>query len=308
MNMTVNPQDTAQGTERRVNLTTRAMLASVSISQWTARKLDKQATREVAENNDAQQGVGAYHKSLVGKESLAKVATASSAARTAFYGLTLPWLDDGARILPAGNFYRFRDAMDDCRRQFESAVSEFMSDYDAAIRAAETRLGRLFRATDYPTREEVARRFAFSFRILPFPDAADFRVDIGEAQLDDIRREIEADTKSALDGAVKDAWRRIADVCGAMVDRLSAYKPAMEKGDKATGVFRDSLVTNVRDLVDLLPALNLTGDSVMRDIAERMRIELCTFDAGELRESDHVRAKVAREAQAILDEVSDYLS
>ena len=310
MNMTVNPvsSNNAHGTARQANLSTRAMLANLAISQWTARKLDKDATAQVANENGAAPDVGAYHKRLVGKDAIAKIATAAGAARTSFYALTLPWLDDGARILPAGNFYRFRDAMDTARREFESAVDTFLREYDSAIDTARRDLGDLFKSTDYPDRAEVRRRFAFGFRILPFPDASDFRVDIGESQLDDIRREIESDCRSALDGAVKDAWQRIATVCGAMADRLSAYKPAAAPGDKAQGIFRDSLVQNVADLVELLPALNVTGDSAMTAICERMRVELTTFGAAELRDSDHARAKVAAEAKAILDEVSDYLA
>lgn len=305
----MNAQTQTNG--RTGSLSTKAMLASVSISQWTARKLDKGATRDIAADAGASSDAVALHKRLLKKTALARIASSAGAARNLFYELTLPWLDDGARILPAGNFYRYRDAMADCRHEFEAAVAEFLSTYDAAVAShieeSKRELGQLWKASDYPSRDDVARKFSFGFRILPFPDAGDFRVDLSAGQLEDIRREIEADTRSALDGAVQDTWKRVADVCSAMVERLGAYQPA-QGSEKAVGVFRDSLVENVRGLVDLLPALNLTGDATLAAITERMKESLCQFDAKELRESDNARAKVAKEAKAILDDVADYLA
>ena len=83
-------------------LSTRAMLSGLTIRQWTARKLDKRVTAEVAATHGTDSHVGRYNKSLVAKESLAAIVAAANAARALHYARTLPWLDDGARILPAG--------------------------------------------------------------------------------------------------------------------------------------------------------------------------------------------------------------
>src|SRR5262249_10334242 len=48
-------------------LSTRAMLCSLSISQWSASKHDRQASEEIAAHHGAQPDVGRYNKLLIPK-------------------------------------------------------------------------------------------------------------------------------------------------------------------------------------------------------------------------------------------------
>jgi hypothetical protein len=49
-------------------LSQKAVLASVSISQWSARKLDKKATEEIHARNHAEPHAGRYNKLLIARE------------------------------------------------------------------------------------------------------------------------------------------------------------------------------------------------------------------------------------------------
>ena len=52
-------------------LSRKAVLVSVNISQWTARKLDREVTDEVNASHGAQKDAGRYNKLLLEKEALA---------------------------------------------------------------------------------------------------------------------------------------------------------------------------------------------------------------------------------------------
>lgn len=288
-------------------LANRAMLASVRISVWTARKVDKKVTAETNAANYASADAGRYNKALLAKDALAAVTTAASAARLAHYSLTLPWMDDGSRILPAAAYDKYSADMRTIRLQFETAVSDFVSNYSNYVADARRRLGDMYNADEYPEPAHIEAKFKFETRILPMPDATDFRVDLGDAVAAQIRADITRDTFAALETAQRDVWQRIAGVVGHMVERLQEYKPATRKGDKVTGIFRDSLVENVRELVEILPALNLTADPYLTEITARLAAELCTHDADTLRESDHIRETTAASAARILADVSDFL-
>ena len=288
-------------------LAQRAMLAGLTISQWSARKTDKRATREVHAAHNARDDAGRYNKALVARSALEGIAAVASEARGEHYRLTLPWLDNGARILPAKNFLEYSNIMRGLRERFEAAAAEFSANYSQFVDDARRSLGDLFDANDYPDERKISRAFDFGTRILPMPTAGDFRVEIGEAQADDMRRQIEAATAEALAGAQRDAWERIAKVVGAMVDRLSAYQPG-EKGQRAQGTFRDSLCQNVRDLVAVLPAFNIVSDPALTAIISRMERELCAHDAEDLRTNETARTATAQAAASILAEVSDFLS
>ncbi len=288
-------------------LASRAMLCGLTIRQWSARRLDKKVTDEINTSHGAAADAGRYNKALVAKDALAGIVTAANAARSLHYARTLPWLDEGARILPAAGFEAYSNAMRDLRHAFEAAVAAFVAAYPSYVDDARVRLNGMFDPADYPEASEIADPFAFGVRILPVPDAADFRVDLADAQADEIRAAIESAARDALANATRDAWSRVAEVTGRMVERLNAFKPGGPNG-RAENVFRDSLVENVRELASILPGLNLTNDPALARIAERMESDLCQHDAADLRESDVLRRDTAKAAADILAEVSDFLS
>jgi hypothetical protein len=283
------------------------MLCGLTIRQWSARRLDKKVTDEINTSHGAAADAGRYNKALVAKDALAGIVTAANAARSLHYARTLPWLDEGARILPAAGFEAYSNAMRDLRHAFEAAVAAFVAAYPSYVDDARVRLNGMFDPADYPEASEIADPFAFGVRILPVPDAADFRVDLADAQADEIRAAIESAARDALANATRDAWSRVAEVTGRMVERLNAFKPGGPNG-RAENVFRDSLVENVRELASILPGLNLTNDPALARIAERMESDLCQHDAADLRESDVLRRDTAKAAADILAEVSDFLS
>jgi hypothetical protein len=63
------------------------------------------------------------------------------------------------------------------------------------------------------------------------------------------------------------------------------------------------LVTNVFDLVDLLPQLNVGQDQELNRFAAEIRNRLCTYPAHELRKNDILRIATAGDAAALLDEM-----
>lgn len=288
-----------------MSLTEKAMLVSINISQWSGRKLDREITDEVNRTHAAAADAGRYNKALVSPHALAEITSIANRARKLHYARSLPWLDDGTRIMSAAGYLEFAKELRDIRAEFDGAVSKFVSGYGDYVDDARRRLNGMFKESDYPAPEHIAGRFRFERRIWPLPVAADFRVEVGDSEQAAIRAEIEAQTQAAITGAMRDAFRRIAETVGAMAAKLAEFKPASGKGDKAQGIFRDSLVENVRELVAVLPSLNITGDAKLAELTERMR-DLCQADADVLREHADVRKDVADKAAAIAADVSAY--
>jgi hypothetical protein len=95
-----------------VSLTSRAMLCSLSISVWSARKHDPDASEEIAARHGAQSDAGRYHKMLLPKAALAKIQKIVSEARQEHCFMTLPWDDNGYRVLPqSGSLMRVIGAL-----------------------------------------------------------------------------------------------------------------------------------------------------------------------------------------------------
>lgn len=291
---------------RPVDLTARAMLVTLSIRQWTARKIDKRVTKEVADSHNASGDVGRYNKVLIARDSLAEINGIVGAARATHAKYSLPWMQDGTRILPADAFAKYSAEMQAHREAFESAVADFLAAYPSLVDEARDRLNGLFSDDDYPTPAEIERRFAWRVDVLPMPDAADFRVDIGTEAVERIKSDMARAMADAVNSAMDDARERLFKAVRHMADKLADYRPKTDT-ERASGIFRDSLVDNVRELVDVLPALNLTGDAALAAAIEATRDKLTAYDAADLREDPIARAEVQEAAAAIADDMAAFM-
>jgi hypothetical protein len=289
-------------------LAKKAMLAELCISGWTARRLDKKITDEVNAEHNAVADAGRYNKLLVPRASIEPIWKVSTRLRVAHMEMTMPWLSDGARILPAAMYMKYTEAMRDLRIEHTRAVEEFARNYPKHVEQRRKELNGMFREEDYPKTKDIRTRFTATLRLLPCPDSGDFRVALAKEHADDIRADIEKTMKVALQKAIEDPINRIVEKVGNMAERLQAYRPSAGKGDRAEGVFRDSLVENVRELVELLPSFNLLDDRKFERIIKDMQTKLCVYDAKELRENESAREAVAADAEDILARAQELIA
>ena len=93
-------------------ITSKAMLVTLSISCWNARKFDRKITREVAERHKTTEKIGRYNKNLLPVEAdlYLAISTAGWKARQVHYRETLPWSDEGSRILLGSNYFHYTES------------------------------------------------------------------------------------------------------------------------------------------------------------------------------------------------------
>jgi hypothetical protein len=294
----------------QTDLHTRAVLVSLRISSWSARKFDKRVTREATTAQGADESAGRFNKHLlpstVSIDHSAKSAQAQSAVtqtnsfraliqhiaatRQWHYDQTLRWSDDGWQLLPIKNHQAYTDGMRQRQHTFDSLLADFVRDYPRLREAAKALLNGMFVDADYPS--DIRRRFSFGIEFSPVPQGGDFRVALGEAEIAAIAASTEARVKSAFEDAQGDAVKRLYTTVEKIVERLS----------QPDAIFRDTLITNARDLCEVLGRLNVAGDATLERL--RRETELLTMSEPEtLRKVDAVRVETATRAQSILDEM-----
>ncbi len=83
-----------------------SLLVELSISCWTARKLDKKVSLEVDASKNTKVKAGNYHKHLLaGSPALDAVTKYAAQARLWNNLNSLPWSDNGQRIVTAAQFF-----------------------------------------------------------------------------------------------------------------------------------------------------------------------------------------------------------
>jgi hypothetical protein len=279
-------------------ITQKAMLAAVHISIWTAIKHDRKVSRDVADRHGARERAGRYNKQLLmGASKLEDLRTLAGQIRQHFYKITLPWSDEGFRLLPAHFLFDLTARMREFEAGFSSGVDQFLAVYPDYIREAKAELGSLFREDDYPSAGKLREKFSVKLEILPVPTGDDFRVTMSAEEQARIAREIDANVRQSLSRGTEDLWKRLRDVVSHMVERLSEPETR----------FHATLVTNISDLVTLLPQLNVNQDPDLERFAAQIRDSLCNYTAQDLKKHDILRASTAAEAAGIVAQMDEVL-
>ena len=288
---------TTPATANNTGLASKALLANLNISQSSGRKHDKKVTREIEEAHNAQHGeAGRFNKMLTSKEFLAGIMKTAGAARQYLYENTLPWGDNGDRLLPSANYFDFIAGMQKFDRDFYAEVDKAENTFSEMLIEAQKRLNGLFSPADYPNIIEFRSKFNFKTCFMPIPETADLRLDINQTEVNVLRQSIESEMNNRLTEAVSDTWSRIKD-------QLTKMKETLSDKDK---IFRDSLFNNLKDIIALLPKLNVTNDSNINDICNEMQTLLVNPD--EVRTNTMLRSKKAQEVNDLLNKFDSFFS
>ncbi|MEW5891081.1 MAG: hypothetical protein ACOZCP_19325 [Pseudomonadota bacterium] len=280
------------------NIKSRVMLAMLNISVWDAHVHDSKATSEV-EKNHSTSDIGRFNKRLLPKKaaSFEAVMELARTARETFYRYTLKYGQDGVRLLPAEAYMELAQEIRGLKVEFPRRVEAFLEDLPNLKAVQKAALNGLYREDDYPTVDVLRTKFDLRFKVLPFPDAEQFGVTLPEADLIEIRKSIDEHTAEAAQIATRDLWNRMYEAVSRMTVQLS----------KPSGRIHDSLVENVREIVELLPSLNFTGDSKLAELCEQAAAKLASQDAEELRQSMGTRMTVAQQAADIQAQMAAYM-
>ena len=287
-----------------MNLSNDAMLVTLRIQGWSARCYDRKASQFVAVRHDADASAGRYNKRLLPKVALASLNATLNEARKTHYHHTLPWDDVGARLLPVANYERYTGTLDRLIERMRTERSRFIADYENQVRRARLDLGRLFSEDDYPSREELLGRFSARYRIVPVPDSGHFLAELANGESDRVRRDIQKDVTQRLNGALADLYRRLGEAVGHVCERLTEDENGKPK------VFRDSLIENLRELVDIVPRLNVFRDEQLNALCLEVQNRIACVEPNMLRPSPKfdpaVRRRVKRDAQDLAAHFAGY--
>lgn len=287
-------------------LSERAMLASLHISAWSGMMLDKEVTDATNEDFKASKDAGRYNKRLVATKFFQGISSAHSNSRRIHRLLTLPWEDDGTRVLATTGYMAYTEQMKKCRLKVEEEVKLLKGERDNIIADGKQRLGDMFNIDDYPSLEEMLDKFDFDVEIKSMPESSDFRAKLSDDATKAIIKDIERRSNERLENAMSDVFKRIQEMVGHMSEKLREYTPAKD-GKKASGVIRDSIVYNIHELAELLPALNVTDDPRIEQLRKQLLEELVEHSPEILRADVKVRTATISKADKILKKVNSYL-
>lgn len=271
----------------------RALLVRFSIGRWYGAAADDAVVHDVRTRAEASGDIGSFTKRLMKRERLIDIARVTNDSRRYHKLQTMPWSDPW-RLLPVESFLDYKNKMTGYEQDFNLAVDAFFKKYKTFVEDEKKTLGRLWKASDYPDENTLRARFRFGLAIDPLPDTNDLRIRLSKEQSEEIKREFEQRMRESLRGTVTDIYQRIGE----------QIEEAKGKLDSADSKLRTSMFDSLREILSLLPRLNILNDPNLNDLADSVRKDILIVPVSTLRDDPKARNSVSKKAAALLGSIA----
>ena len=282
-----------------------AVQVTVNFSQSAFRRLDRKESEKVTTANGAIKKAASVHKSLLPQcEQLTAIHLFVGRSRTAHYSMTLPWCDKGPRLLPTANLAAFHEHITGIQDKFNELCEAFYAVYPWEVAEAEAARGGAGTLTNdrngqfdtslYPPLEEVRKKFKMSIAYMPVPERGGFITDLQADASVMVNDHYDEFYRSATSSAMNEVWKKLYVPLQNMSERLDY--PTRKENTK----FRDTLVSNVMDIVSLLKVFNITNDPHLEACRVKLEEALYGVTPDGLRDNDVFRAQTKRSVDAVL--------
>jgi class 3 adenylate cyclase len=284
-----------------MSIANECMVVSLHLGVWEGRKFDKGASDKATRDAGASEDVARVNKLLVPKEALAPLTSMRGAIYNHFISRTLPWKDNGDRILSRKMYNLFHEEHRDLVEKFRAAVDKFIGEtYPAVVAQAQFRMAALFKAEDYPRPDQLRGRFYVSLSIDAITEGGDFRCSIDAAYAAEIKARIDNDLMARINKVTEQVWRKLAEAVEHYAERV-----------RSDGRLYDSVKDNLIELCGILPGLNVTNDPELRALGKEIIARLEGFDIKEMRHPTKgaaIREAAATEAAEIAERMKGFMA
>lgn len=276
------------------------VLVNLTICQFDIHRKDSKISKEVADSNDVKDlKLCRVRKSLLPKTAqLKEVHAIAQKARLFHYENTHAWMFDGPRILMTSNFEAYSKKIREFEKEFQVAVNNLVDNYGTMKDQAKSLLGSLYNERDYPDKDKLKKYFQFKMKVQPLPSSASLlNIKFEGEDQDALRAELEADMAETFQKANKRLWQNLFEKLEKLYVKL--------QDEEAT--VRESTLKAVRDLVELLPQINITKDPKLEELANQLKASLDGLSHTSLNTNPDVRKKTTEQANKIFNVMQSYM-
>ena len=226
------------------------------------------------------------------------VAAVRSEASGYWRTVTLPFPEAGIRLLPQNSLSTFASTMQTYRERLQESARELSSQYDTIKSEAERRLGTLFNASDYPTTLDGLFDLEVTYPAIEPPA---YLVSLHP----EVYQQEQARVRERFENAVELAEQAFATELQRLTAHLAERLTGLHDGEPK--VFRDSAVENLRQFFERFRRLNIRSSPELDALVEQAQQTITGVEPQTLRDSNRLRAMVARDFEQIQASVGDLL-
>lgn len=290
-------------------------LAGITQKALGKKRKDKEASHTVNDDHDAATNATTVSVNrLAGADALHdRIVAVQNKAVQVLRRYSQPFGDEPKWVLlPNMNFERavgeLHPIINVEFRELEAEMSERAED----IVAQSTRgLGK-YKGVVPPTVEEIRNGYKLLVEFRPIPESANF-TGLPESTIRKLQAMHDAKLEQAVEIAQRNTLERMVDPLGKFIEGMQKYEEKLARqaadpnDNKRDGTFRDTLVTNIRDIWEHLEAFNIKGDPRFDELRTKLE-PLATMPPKQLRIDSTIRDAAMERAREVAENLKGWLS
>ncbi len=216
-----------------------------------------------------------------------------------------PWGRDNRRFLAHPLVAEFEKETAPMLHAIQDSQEAFLAEIPHLRNRFKDEAGSLSDDIHFPEEAELRPKFAVGIDYDVPTGTYDIRLGgLSEEHRSRYEQQVRKSEEDRIDGVVKHVTNIVEQRLTRIVKGMNDYH-VDEKG-KAHGIFRDSMIGNVREIAGLLEHWNITGNPEIDAVRKRLLTEVCPLDAGDLRKSADKRQKLKGTAEDLLARVGQF--
>jgi hypothetical protein len=217
-------------------------------------------------------------------------------------GRSIPFpLKEGVFLIPSSNLEEVDNLVMTAKEELPALVNTFVdNDYDTAIGEAREKLGPLFVAEQYPSKEAVRLAFAIEKHYLSFSTPEKLKeisLSLYQKEFDRIRGDVEAAAVSIQN----DIRIRMAELVNHMVDKLQLGEDGRPKRFKAASL------NNLKEFLDGFRHINITDDIALAAEVEKAKALTNGISTEAIKSDDGIREQFTQGLEALKSNLNTML-
>ena len=289
-------------------------LVGTHIRLWGAQTKDPKASSLLADTDKTTTDWVWGTVQIVDRAILKKISAIKGAAGNYLKGISpnpidgsylvggLPEWENGMRLLPNALSEKVYRALGEFQSQFEAEVEKIRKALPDAL--AKARIENPNLAKDINIDDIMENKFEFAIKRSIITNVDDVRVKGSKAFVEGLKADLKAEQNEKLSDIGNRCAQTVVNVARHLAESCAKY----DSDKKGKSPFRDSTVNKVRDLVSIIPMLNVGNDArIDRAVSDLVGI-IGNKSGDELRSDDETRKTVGEEAKKLADDIDSLFS
>ena len=296
------------------SLSSSSMLVSINIGCFNTRRKDKKVSKDIARDNYvANEKLVSANKTLLASPKLDAIRSLITRIHEINRNMTNEWAPK-LQLLPTSvypdhvNTFMGATAFEGT---YWGLVQDFAdNEYSWVVMNMQRELGSMYDASQYPSVEEVRKKFYYNVSYMPLPNKDDWRLDLEREAQEALAEHYERQMQHRMQAMAGDLHKRIYEALAGspnrpedkgLIGNLATEYDDKTGALKSSGRLHDSRLENIHSLIKLLGPLNITNDPTITRAQRQLQRTLDNLTCAADFKQPEVRKDTAERLQEVLD-------